>query len=62
MNAHAPIEAQTLLGALATALPELEAAKKTSENAAFKSGGKVSKYADLGSVIDAIRPIAAPSQ
>lgn len=59
MNAHTRIETQTLLGALAAALPELEAAKKSSENAAFKSGGKVSKYADLGSVIEAIRPIAA---
>lgn len=59
MTVQTKIEAQTLLGALAAALPELEAAKKSSENAAFKQGGKVSKYADLGSVIEAIRPIAS---
>lgn len=59
MNVATKIEPETLLGALAKALPELEAAKKTAENAAFKQGGKVSKYADLGSVLEAIRPIAA---
>jgi hypothetical protein len=48
----------TLLGALAMALPSLEAAKKTAENAQFKQGGRASKYADLGSVLEAIRPIA----
>jgi len=42
-----------LLNALAKALPQLEAAKKNSANPHFKS-----KYADLGSVIDAVRPIA----
>lgn len=45
---------QTLLGALAVALPELEGAKKNAANPHFKS-----KYADLGSVIDAIQPVAA---
>lgn len=44
---------KTLLGALAEALPELGAAKKGNLNPHFKS-----KYADLGSVIEAIRPIA----
>jgi len=39
--------------ALAVALAKLEGAKKKSANPHFKS-----KYADLGSVIDAIRPIA----
>lgn len=42
-----------LLTALSKALPKLEAAKKTSLNPHFKS-----KYADLGSVIEAVRPIA----
>lgn len=50
--------AETLLGALAKALPELGAAKKSAENPAFKQGGKASKYADLSSVIEAVRPIA----
>lgn len=39
--------------ALAGALPTLEGAKKNSDNPHFKS-----KYADLGSVIEAIRPVA----
>lgn len=39
--------------ALSKALPLLEGAKKNSANPHFKS-----KYADLGSVIDAIRPVA----
>ena len=43
----------TLIDALAKALPELEGAKKNANNPHFKS-----KYADLGAVIDAIRPIA----
>lgn len=58
MNAPAKIEAETLLGALAKVLPELEAAKKNAANPAFKQNGKTSKYADLGSVLEAIRPIA----
>lgn len=48
-----------LIAALAKALPELEGAKKTKENAAFKAGGKVSKYADLGAIIDALAPLKA---
>jgi hypothetical protein len=44
---------KTLLGALALALPGLGAAKKGNLNPHFKS-----KYADLGAVIEAIRPIA----
>lgn len=43
----------SLLEALATVLPMLEGAKKNAANPHFKS-----KYADLGSVIDAIRPAA----
>lgn len=42
-----------LEAALAEVLPKLEGAKKNSANPHFKS-----KYADLGSVIDAIRPAA----
>lgn len=42
-----------LQAALAEALPKLEGAKKNSANPHFKS-----KYADLGSVIEAIRPVA----
>ncbi len=54
MNKPAKIEAaEPLLISLAKALPELEGAKKNSANPHFKS-----KYADLGAVIDAIRPIA----
>lgn len=45
--------ASSLEAALAKALPLLEGAKKNAANPHFKS-----KYADLGSVIDAIRPIA----
>lgn len=45
---------KTLLGALAKALPELEAAKKNAANPHFKS-----KYADIAAVLEAIRPIAA---
>ena len=61
MNAQTQVSADPVVElerALAKALPELEGAKKNSENAAFKNGGKASKYADLGAVIDAIRPIA----
>lgn len=52
MNAQTKLEAQSLLGALARALPELESAKKNKANPAFKS-----KYADLAAVIEAIEPI-----
>lgn len=61
MNAQSSIEADPtgqLEAALAIALPTLEGVQKNRENAAFKSGGKTSKYADLGSVIEAIRPVA----
>jgi len=58
MTVQSKPEPPTLLSALALALPELEGAKKTAENPAFKRDGKFIKYADLGSVIDAIRPVA----
>jgi len=61
VNAQTKIEADPtaqLEAALADALPKLEGVQKNKENAAFKNGGKVSKYADLGSVIEAIRPLA----
>ena len=44
---------KTLLGALALALPTIGAAKKNATNPHFKAN-----YADLGAVIEAIRPIA----
>lgn len=50
MPDNATMELET---ALSTALPKLEAAQKNSNNPHFKS-----KYADLGAVIEAIRPIA----
>lgn len=53
-----PEPLQRLELALAEALPKLEAARKNSENPGFKQGGKAIKYADLGAVIDAIRPLA----
>lgn len=48
-----PDQVQKLEAALSIALPKLEAAQKNSPNPHFKS-----KYADLGAVIEAIRPIA----
>jgi hypothetical protein len=45
-----------LFAAMAKAFPEIEGATKDNENAAFKNGGRVSKYADLSSVSDAIKP------
>lgn len=56
MNAQTKIEAATLCSAMAAAFGEIEAATKGNENAAFKAGGKVSKYADLTAVIEAIKP------
>jgi hypothetical protein len=56
MTAQNKIEAATLASAMALAFGEIEAATKTNENAAFKAGGKASKYADLGAVIDAVKP------
>ena len=52
MNKPTTLE-PSLLSVLAEHLPELEGAKKNSNNPHFKS-----KYADLGAVIDAIRPMA----
>jgi hypothetical protein len=49
----------TLIGALAKALPEIGAVAKNKANPAFKVGGKVSKYADLTAIIDALEPIRA---
>ena len=43
-----------LIAALAAALPEVEGASKDKNNPHFKT-----KYADLSSVIEAIRPVAA---
>lgn len=56
MNAQSKIEAASLASAMAAAFGEIEAATKGNENAAFKNGGKVSKYADLTAVIEAIKP------
>lgn len=50
MNAPAKIEA-SLHSAMAAAFGELEAATKSANNPHFKS-----KYADIGAVIDAIKP------
>ena len=51
MNAQSKIEAATLHTAMASAFAEIEGATKTASNPHLKS-----KYADLGSVIDAIKP------
>ena len=51
MNATSKIEAATLASAMALAFAEIEGATKTASNPHLKS-----KYADLGSVIDAIKP------
>lgn len=56
MNAETKVKAASLSAAMAKAFAEIEAATKSAENPAFKQGGKVSKYADLGSVIEAIKP------
>ncbi len=45
-----------LAAAMAVAFGEIEAATKSAENPAFKQGGKASKYADLTSIIEAIKP------
>ena len=50
MNAHTKVEAN-LHSAMAAAFGELEAATKSANNPHFKS-----KYADIGAVIDAIKP------
>lgn len=56
MTAQNKIETQTLHASMALAFAEIEKATKSAENPAFKQGGKVSKYADLGAVIEAVKP------
>lgn len=56
MTVQGKIDASTLHAAMATAFGEIEAATKDAVNPAFKQGNKVSKYADLTAVIDAIKP------
>ena len=51
MNATSKIEAETLYSAMAAAFAEIESATKAANNPHFKS-----KYADLTSVIEAIKP------
>jgi hypothetical protein len=51
MNAQTKIEAATLAGALAAAFGEIESATKSANNPHFKT-----KYADLTTVIEAIKP------
>jgi hypothetical protein len=51
MNKQTTIEAGTLSAAMALAFAEIEAATKSANNPHFKS-----KYADLSSVIDAVKP------
>ena len=50
MNATSKVEA-SLASAMAAAFAEIEAATKTANNPHFKS-----KYADLGAIIDAVKP------
>lgn len=50
------LPADTLHMAMARAFADIEAATKGAENPAFKAGGKASKYANLGAVIDAVKP------
>lgn len=56
MNSSTRVEAATLHIAMAAAFGEIEAATKDAVNPAFKQGNKVSKYADLTAVIDAVKP------
>jgi hypothetical protein len=51
VNAQSKVETGTLASAMALAFAEIEAATKSATNPHFKS-----KYADLGAVIDAIKP------
>ncbi|MES2902858.1 MAG: ERF family protein [Pseudomonadota bacterium] len=51
MNPQSKVEAATIASAMALAFGEIEAATKSANNPHFKA-----KYADLGSVIDAIKP------
>lgn len=48
-----------LFGALAKAFPKIEGALKDTENPAFKRDGKAHKYADLASVVAAVKPALA---
>lgn len=54
MTAQSKVEAATLESALVSALAEIGSATKDKVNPHFKS-----KYADLGSVIDAVKPVLA---
>lgn len=57
MNAETKVKAgDTLHSAMALAFAEIESATKGAVNPAFKQGGKVSKYADLTSIIEAVKP------
>jgi hypothetical protein len=51
MTAQSKVEAGTLHASMAKAFAEIEAATKSATNPHFKS-----KYADLGAVIDAVKP------
>lgn len=51
MNAETKVKVSTLSAAMAKAFAEIEAATKSANNPHFKS-----KYADLGAVIDAVKP------
>lgn len=51
MNAETKVKAASLSAAMAKAFAEIEAATKAATNPHFKS-----KYADLGAVIDAVKP------
>jgi hypothetical protein len=51
VNAQSKVEASTLASAMALAFGEIESATKSANNPHFKS-----KYADLGAVIDAVKP------
>lgn len=51
MNAETKVKAASLSGAMAKAFAEIEAATKSANNPHYKS-----KYADLGAVIDAVKP------
>lgn len=48
-----------LFSAMAKAFPKIEGAIKDTDNPAFKRDGKVHKYADLASVVAAIKPALA---
>lgn len=56
MTVQGKMEPASLASAMAAAFGEIDAVIKGKENPAFKNGGKVSKYADIAAVIDAIKP------